>query len=418
MLSARAYSFRQQSRLAISLSWIGGYTNTVAFLACASLVSHHTGNTTRFGELLVKEPMGWEVWHFGFLVLLFFIGAVTSAFMTEGAERRGWRSKYLLPMLVEAVLIAAFAWGLNRQPRPMAFEPTAPLFVLSGLAAFAMGLQNATITRISGAVIRTTHLTGVVTDLGLESVQLWLWYRDKLRGRRWARMGRVWRVSQRHPTFLRILLLASIYGSFLFGVLAGAWGYLRWPDYALGVPVAFLLWIVFADYRKPIADVRELDLLSDPELKGQGIVKALLPAELGIYRLLCHRNSTHRAPNFQQWVNRLPERWRVVILALSPLTHLDDNAILDLQEAVLHLRNTHRRLILCGLTPKQYKKMDVLGIIDNLDAENICPDLEFAIARGIGLVHELNGTPDDPMAELAYSAGGNSGAPFHENRPD
>lgn len=401
MLSSRAYSFRQKSRLAISLSWIGGYTNTVAFLACASLVSHHTGNTTRFGELLVKEPLGWEVWHFGFLVLLFFIGAVASAFMTEGAERRGWRSKYLLPMLAEALLIAIFAWGLNRQPQPMEFGPTVALFTLSGIAAFAMGLQNATITKISGAVIRTTHLTGVVTDLGLESVQFWLWYRDKLRGRRWARMGRVWRVSQRHPTFLRILLLASIYGSFLFGVLAGTWGYLRWPDYALVVPVAFLLWIVLIDYRKPIADVRELDLLSDPELKGHGIVKALLPPELGIYRLLYHRNSAHRAPNFVQWVDRLPHRWRVVILALSPMTRLDDNAMLDLLEAVRNLRNARRRLILSGLTPKQYKKMHLLGLIDVLDAENVCPDLEFAIARGIGLVHELNGTPEDESVELA-----------------
>jgi uncharacterized membrane protein YoaK (UPF0700 family) len=401
MLSARAYSFRQKSRLAISLSWIGGYTNTVAFLACASLVSHHSGNSTRFAELLVKEPGSWETWHFGFLVLLFFMGAVASAFMTEGAERRGWRSKYILPMLAEAVLIALFAVGLVRQSHPVPLGPTVPLFALSGMAAFAMGLQNATITKISGAVIRTTHLTGVVTDLGLESVQLWLWYRDKLRGRRWARMGRVWRVSQRHPTFLRVLLLGSIYGSFLFGVLAGTYVYLHWPDYALIMPVAFLLWIVFVDYHQPIADVRELDLLSDPELKGQGIVKTLLPAELGIYRLLCHRNSTHRAPNFQQWADRLPGHWRVIIMALSPLTHLDDNAMMDLQEAVMRLRISHRRLILCGMTTKQYKKMDALGIIQTLDAENVTPDLEFAIARGIALLQEIHGQHDEDPVMVA-----------------
>ena len=38
MLSARAYSFRQKSRLAISLSWVGGYTNIVVFLATGAFI--------------------------------------------------------------------------------------------------------------------------------------------------------------------------------------------------------------------------------------------------------------------------------------------------------------------------------------------------------------------------------------------
>ncbi len=35
------------------------------------------------------------------------------------------------------------------------------------LLCFTMGLQNAIITKISDAVIRTTHLTGMVTDIGI-----------------------------------------------------------------------------------------------------------------------------------------------------------------------------------------------------------------------------------------------------------
>ena len=50
MLSAQAYSFRQQSKLAISLSWIGGYTNVVAFVSCHTMVSNVTGSTTWFGQ--------------------------------------------------------------------------------------------------------------------------------------------------------------------------------------------------------------------------------------------------------------------------------------------------------------------------------------------------------------------------------
>jgi len=49
-------------------------------------------------------------------------------------------------------------------------------------------------------------------------------------------------------------------------------------------PILFLLWIIFVDIRSPIADIRELDLLNDSELRLQGIVSKLLPAEVVLYR--------------------------------------------------------------------------------------------------------------------------------------
>ena len=140
-----------------------------------------------------------------------------------------------------------------------------------------MGMQNATITKISGAVVRTTHLTGVTTDLGLEGVAYCLWLWDRLRGRQWQRAGRVLRVSQRHPSLQRVALLASIFGSFLFGASIGTAAYLKWGEVAMAFPVLFLCWIILVDWRKPIADVREIDLLGDPELKLLGILKPLLP---------------------------------------------------------------------------------------------------------------------------------------------
>ena len=42
-----------------------------------------------------------------------------------------------------------------------------------------MGLQNAILTKISKAEIRTTHMTGVVTDLGIELGRLLYWNRSK-----------------------------------------------------------------------------------------------------------------------------------------------------------------------------------------------------------------------------------------------
>jgi uncharacterized membrane protein YoaK (UPF0700 family) len=389
MLSARAYSFRQQSRLAISLSWIAGFTNVVMLAVTTHLVSHATGSLTFLGDALARRD--WQtMFFFAFVLLTFLGGAVASAFMTEGARRRGLRSSYILPMAVEAVLLTIVMLGMTAFGRVAATQTTT-LYWMSGVASFAMGLQNATITKVSGAVVRTTHVTGVVTDLGLEGVQFILWYWDRLRSNRRGRLGRVLRVTQRHPSFLRLLLLASIFGSFLFGVVIGAICFSYYPMRALSVPVAFLLWIVIEDWRHPIAEVRELDLLSDPELKMHGIVKALLPEELGIYRLSSNRGDRrHRAPNFQLWIERTPRHWRVIILALSPLLHFETNSILDLEQAIKNLHLHGRRLIIGGLTSAQFRTLESMGITDLIEPENLCPDLEFAIARGISMLHEMS----------------------------
>ena len=323
MLSASAYSFRQKSRLAISLSWVAGYTNVITFIVCAVVTSHATGNVTHFGKALADRIDG--------------------------------------------------AGGANATREALYFGGLVVAFFL-------------------GAVVRTTHLTGVVTDMGLEGVQFALWAWDKTRASRPGRRGRVMWVSQRHPSVLRLALLASIVGSFLFGVVAGtlAWHYL--PQYARIAPVTFLLWILIVDWRKPIADVRELDLLNDPDHRGYGDLRFLLPPEVGVYRLIHHRrDAIHHAPDFQQWVDRLPRQWRVVILAVSPFTHFDKDEALDLAAAVQKLRAEHKDLVVCGVNRLQFKAMRDAGTADGIGMENFCPDLDLAVARALNRVQELVG---------------------------
>jgi uncharacterized membrane protein YoaK (UPF0700 family) len=325
-------------------------------------------------------------------VLAFFLGAILSALMTEGAERSGRASKYVLPMAVEAILLSLFAIALNLYT-PERIQTGRMLYLVSGLACLAMGLQNATITRISGAVVRTTHVTGVITDLGLEGVQYFYWFLDQARGKSWRRKGRLLRVSQRHPTVLRLALLASIFGSFLLGAVAGAFVFRHRQTLAMLLPILFLCFIIFMDWWRPISDVRELDLLSDPELKVYGIIHSLLPPTLGIYRMGTHKHQRgraagSRAPAFLVWAEHLPERWRVVILAVSPIMRLNENALLDLGAAVGHVQSEGRKLILCGVSPGQYRLLDRSGLIDRIGAENVCVDLEFAIARGLDLTRQ------------------------------
>ena len=106
-------------------------------------------------------------------------------------------------------------------------------------------------------------------------------------------------------------------------------------------------------------------------------------------------------PDFEIWATRLPRRWRVIILALSPLTHFDTNAVLDLKNAIQGLRRHGRRLVLSGITPRQYRLLMDAQIDNIMSVENICPDLEFAVARGIDLVHQSQ--PEVPVALAAFA---------------
>jgi hypothetical protein len=191
---------------------------------------------------------------------------------------------------------------------------------------------------------------------------------------------------------LRLALLASIVGSFLFGVVAGTLAWVYVPAYAMLAPVSFLLWIILVDWRKPIADVRELDLLSDPDHKGYADLRSLLPPELGIYRLVHHRRDrVHHAPDFQLWVDRLPRQWRVVILAVSPLTHFDREEALNLMAALNKLRAEGKDLVMCGANRSQFQVMRDAGMADALGVENFAPDLEMAVARAMNRVQEIVG---------------------------
>ncbi len=392
MLSARAYSFRQKSRLAISLSWVGGYANIIALISCGTYVSHVTGTVTNLGHALIGRAWS-DGLLFGFIWLAFLSGACASALLTESARRRELRWKYVHPMALEMALLTLFGVGLHLGGPGSTLE----LYRQVGIISFAMGLQNATITKISGAVVRTTHLTGVTTDLGLEGTQFLIWCRDRMRSLRPGRAGRVLKVARRHPDFLRVLLLASIIGSFLFGVAAGTFCYETWGPVALALPVAFLGWIVWVDYRTPIAAVNQIDVVGDAELQQFGIAKSMLPERLGIWRISCvSKRTAHRAPDFQHWAERVPAGWRVVVLALDPFTQFDRNSVLDLQGAAVRFQQDGRGLIISGVTPVQYQAMMDADLNRVLDLENLCPDLEFAVARGIDLLGHapLSGTPN------------------------
>ena len=104
MFVAQAHSFRLQARLAISLSWIAGYTNILTILICGQVSSHVSGSVSQLGRD-VAEGAWTAGGYLAALLVAFTGGAALSGFLTETGHQRKWASIYVLPMAVEALLL-------------------------------------------------------------------------------------------------------------------------------------------------------------------------------------------------------------------------------------------------------------------------------------------------------------------------
>lgn len=380
MFVTQAHSFTQQARLAITLAWVAGYTNIITIITCGTVTSHISGTASNLGHYLVESS--WSLAGYSlFLLLTFVFGAMISGISTELGRRRGWESIYVLPIAVETVLLAAFAVGLELYDHG-ARQAGLPLYLLTGAASMAMGLQNATITRISSGVVRTTHLTGVLTDLGLETVQFFLWGVDRHRNSPPFPTQALLRSARVHPTARRLALLASIVGSFSLGAGLGAVAHDHVERWAMFAPVAFLIWIIYRDIRTPIAEIEPSGLVGGKD----GLQ---LPTALAVFHVRKEKDrlgEPHRMPNLLAWADRLPAPVRVVVLDLGEKTTFDGNAVLELRALLSRFAAQGRRLVIAGLSGESFHRMRRWGADEFLDPTNFCPDLELAIARAMVLI--------------------------------
>ena len=213
-------------RLGVTLCFVAGATNAGGFLAVGQYTSHMTGMLSSVADNLVLGQFALAL--AGIAALLAFVsGAMTTAWMVNWGLRRNLQSAYGRPLLLEALLLLVF--GLFGTGINVWAGLFAPLTVL--LLCYLMGLQNAVITKISHAEIRTTHITGLVTDMGIELGKL-LYFN---------------RLDRDHPVTAdrhRLGIHLKLIGSFFVGGLSGAIGF-KTVGFVATVPLSlFLLMVV------------------------------------------------------------------------------------------------------------------------------------------------------------------------------
>jgi uncharacterized membrane protein YoaK (UPF0700 family) len=146
--------------LARFLAFIAGAANAGGLLAVGQYTSHMSGIVSAMADNIAIGGISLALTGLG-AVCAFLAGAFLTTLMVRWARAHGLESEYAFPLILESVLLVVF--GL-----------TGRVFVVGHvfldtvmLLCFTMGLQNAIITKISDAVIRTTHLTGTVSDIGI-----------------------------------------------------------------------------------------------------------------------------------------------------------------------------------------------------------------------------------------------------------
>ena len=216
---------RANRQLGLLLAAVAGAINAGGYLAIQRYTSHMTGIVSGVVDDLALGHGGLALAGV-LLVAVFISGAITTTVLINWARRRRLHSEFALSLLLEALLLLAFGLlGANLAHTSALLVPAT-----AAVLCFIMGLQNAMVTKISQAEVRTTHMTGVITDLGIELGRLLYWNRTP--------------DSPAEPMVRanrdRLRLHATLLACFAGGGLAGALAFQALGFYAT-LPIALLL---------------------------------------------------------------------------------------------------------------------------------------------------------------------------------
>ena len=194
------------------LAFSAGCVNTAALMGFANLsVSHVTGNVSLFASAIAHLDAR-SILYIGALLLSFLAGSILSGFIIGQAPLKLGK-RYGRALYIEAFLLIVSYWLYQQHD-----------YLGQLAAAMACGLQNAMVATYSGAVIRTTHLTGLTSDMGA-AIGNWL-------------AGR----SISKPT---LGFQAIIWYCFCGGSAVGAFLYAKVGYGALFLPIAIVLSAAF-----------------------------------------------------------------------------------------------------------------------------------------------------------------------------
>ena len=204
-------------KIASLLSFVAGIVNVAGFLAVQRLTTNVTGHFAFFVDEIFKLNF-WQGFIYFLYIFFFFLGSFVSNLIVEIISKKSDRLIYIIPIIIESLILFSIAlfgqFLISQNPNILAFS-----------LLFAMGLQNSLVTTISNSTVRTTHLTGLFTDLGIELSQLFF-YKQK---------------EQKDKLYSFIKLRLTIITFFFLGGLLGGICYSTLKLYVLAIAATILI---------------------------------------------------------------------------------------------------------------------------------------------------------------------------------
>lgn len=242
--------------LAIGLTWIAGFVDIVGYTVLDQILNANmSGNTVEIAYHVFRHGDAQALAR-GWAVLVFVTGLIVCACIHEACTRHGILSTAAATLGLEALLLAGFAIEGGKyvgEGGTLSSISPSTFYLLLALGCGAMGLQNATLTRVGALTVRTTHVTGTLAEFAESWSRYLFWFYDKTRGSAKYRYREALRLSFHHENFKDAGITAGLWLGFLVGGACGVWLLRQWKLNSLFLPVALLAVFVAADLRRPIA---------------------------------------------------------------------------------------------------------------------------------------------------------------------
>lgn len=241
----------QLAAIAVAATWTAGFVDLVGFYLLAHiLTANMSGNSVRFASGIASGN-GSEILRRGWPVAFFTVGLLASALVHEvGTRHRFLRTSAIVFGLEAALLMTVQMLYTKAGP---AFGDGPRYFLAAGLLAVAMGLQNATLTRVGALSVRTTHITGTISEFAEGFSHFCFWSFDRLRAAGANRIRRVLALAVRRHDFQQAVVTVCLWTAFVLGALSGTLTMRYSASYLLLPPVAALIVFLVFDLIRPLA---------------------------------------------------------------------------------------------------------------------------------------------------------------------
>ena len=156
----KSRTLKHNLQIATVLSFVAGIVNVTGFLSFKQLTTNVTGHFAFFMDDIAEFKF-WKGSIYFLYIFSFLFGSFLSSYLIEKYKENKRLNVFVIPTIIECLILISIGVLSNL------IELKYPDLIVC-LLLVAMGIQNSFVTKISDAIVRTTHLTGLFTDLGID----------------------------------------------------------------------------------------------------------------------------------------------------------------------------------------------------------------------------------------------------------